>query len=57
VQHNDLKIHFVSFHCTQASGMQNLIWKGIWATAVRCIWDQRNSILFNQGVVDAEEMF
>ena len=57
MQHNDLKIHFVSFHCTQASGMQNLIWKGIWATAVRCIWDQRNSILFNQGVVDAEEMF
>ncbi|XP_068475067.1 uncharacterized protein [Phaseolus vulgaris] len=39
-----------------ASGKQNLVWKGIWAAVIRGIWDQRNSILFNQGVVDVEEM-
>jgi len=57
VQHNDLKSHFVSFHCAQASSKQNLVWKGIWAAIVRSIWDQRNSIVFNQGVADADEIF
>jgi len=56
VQHNDPKIHFVSFHCSHASSKQNLVWKGIWAAIVRCIWNQRNSILFNHGVVDADEI-
>ena len=55
-QHNDPKIHFLSFHSAQASCKQNMVWKGIWAAVVRCIWDQRNSILFKQGVVDAEEI-
>jgi len=56
VQHNDIKDHFVSFHIAQASSKQNLVLKGVWAAIVRCIWDQRNSILFRQGVVDAEEI-
>ena len=47
VRHNDPKIHFESFHCAQASYKKNLVWKGVWAAIVRCIWDQRNSILFN----------
>ena len=57
VQHNDPKTHCVSFHCVQANSKQNLVWKGIWAAIVRCIWDQRNFILFNQGVVDVEEIY
>nr|AER13160.1 putative non-LTR retroelement [Phaseolus vulgaris] len=57
VQHNDLKDHFVSFHIAQASSKQNLVLKGVWAAIVRCIWDQRNTILFKQGVVDVEEIF
>jgi len=57
VQHNDPKSHFVSFHCVQASCKQNLVWKGIWAAVVRTIWDQRNSILFKQRVVDTDEIF
>jgi len=57
VQHNDLKMHFQSFHLFQASNKQNPIWKGVWVDVIRCIWDQRNLIIFQQGVVDAEEVF
>jgi len=56
VHHNELKDNFVSFHLAQASSKQNLVLKGVWAAIVRCIWDQRNSILFKQEVVDAEEI-
>ena len=57
VQQNDLKSHFLSFHMFQVSNNQNLIWKGVWVAVVICIWDQRNQIIFKQGVVDAEEIF
>ena len=57
VQHNDCLIHFESFHLSQCSNKQNLVWKGVWATTVRCIWEHRNLVVFNQGVVDAEEVF
>ena len=57
VQHNDLRLHFQSFHLFQASNKQNKIWKGVWANIIRCIWDQKNLITFQQGVVDAEEIF
>ena len=57
VQHNDIKTHFERFHLIQVSHNQNLVWKGVWTTVVRCIWDHRNSVVFKQGVVDAEEMF
>jgi len=42
---------------TQGSNKQNLIWKRVWATIVWCLWEHRNSIVFNQGVVDEEEVF
>ena len=29
----------------------------MWATIVRCIWEQRNKVVFKQGVLDADEMF
>jgi len=29
---------------------------GFWVAIVRCIWDQRNLIVFEQGVVDADEI-
>jgi len=57
VQHNDCLIHFESFHLIQSSNKENLVWKGVWATIVRCIWEPRNLVVFNQGVVDAEEVF
>ena len=57
VQHHDLKLHFQSFHLFQVSNKQNKIWKGVWVNVIRSIWDQRNLITFQQGVVNAEEVF
>jgi len=57
VQHNELKTHFESFHLIQASSKQNLVWKGVWTAIIRCMWEQRNSVIFKQGVVDVEEVF
>jgi len=57
VQHEDIRTHFESFHLFQVSSKQNMVWKGIWTAVIRCIWDQRNGVVFKQGVVDAEEMF
>ena len=57
VQHNEIMIHFESFYLAQSNNKHNLIWRGVWAAVVRCIWEQRNSIVFDQGVVDAEEIF
>ena len=57
VQHNDLKTHFESFQLFQVSYNQNLVWKGVWTTIVRCISDHRNLVMFKQSVVDAEDIF
>jgi len=57
VQHNDLMNHFESFYLSQTSSTQNLLWKGVWAATMMCIWEHKNSIVFKQGVVDAEEIF
>jgi len=57
VQHNDLLIHFESFHLIQSSNKQNLVWKGVWANIIWCMWEHRNSVVFNQSVVDTEEVF
>ena len=50
-------INFESFFLPQHSYKQNLVWKGVWAAVVRCLWEHRNSIVFNQRVVDVEEVF
>jgi len=57
VQHKDLISHFESFHLAHSSNKQNLVWKGVWAAIVRCLWEHRNSVVFKQGVADAEEVF
>lgn len=57
VQHKDVQCQFVSFSLQHASVVQNLVWKRVWATVVWCIWEQRNHIIFRQGVVDVEEIF
>jgi len=48
--------HFKSFHLLEANQKQNLVWKGVWAAIVWCLWEHKNSALFNQGVVDEEEV-
>jgi len=57
VQHKDLKVHFENFHLVHLNTKQNLLWKGLWVTAVRGIWEQRNQVIFKQGKPDAEEIF
>ena len=57
VQHKDLKHHFESFHLSFMTTKQNQVWRGIWAVVIRCIWEQRNSIIFKQKIADAEEIF
>jgi len=57
VQHNVPLMHFENFCLPQVSNKQNLLWKGVWACVVRSIWEHRNSVVFKQGVVDAEETF
>jgi len=56
VQHNAILAHFESFYLPQLSSRQNLLWKGVWATIVACIWEQRNSVVFSQGKIDVEEI-
>ena len=57
VQHKDLINHFESFHLTHLTTKQNQVWKGLWVAIVRSIWDQRNLVVFKQGIPDAEEIF
>nr|AER13158.1 putative retrotransposon [Phaseolus vulgaris] len=57
VQHKDLKVHFENFHLVHLNTKQNLVWKGLWVTTVRGIWEQRNLLIFKQGKLDAEEIF
>jgi len=57
VQHNVPMMHFENFFLPQVSSQQNLLWKGVWACVVKSIWEHRNSVVFKQGVVDAEETF
>ena len=56
VQQNAILSHFESFYLPQLSSRQNLFWKGVWATIVACIWEQRNFVVFSQGTIDVEEI-
>ena len=57
VQHKDLRCNFENFYLVHMSIKQNQVWKGMWVAIVRCIWEKRNSVIFKQGVPDAEEIF
>ena len=57
VQHKEIINHFESFHLIHLSIKQNQVWKGLWIVIVRSIWDQRNLVVFKQGIPDAEEIF
>ena len=57
VQHNDIATHFVGFSLTNGSRKQNMVWRGVWTTIVRSLGEHRNVVVFNEGVVDEEEVF
>ena len=56
VQHNDIVAHFESFYLVNGSRKQNFVWKGVWTAIIWCLWEHRNSVVFNEGVVDDEEV-
>jgi len=57
VQNKDIRNHMVNFHLIHLSSKQNQVWTGLWAAIVMCIWEQRNLIVFKDGVPDADEIF
>jgi len=57
VQYNDMVAHFEGFSLTNYSKKQDMVWKGMWTAIVRSLWEHRNVVVFNEGVVDEEEMF
>ena len=57
VNHNDLICHFEQFSCLCLNQEGNRLWKSMWVSVMWCIWKHRNRVLFNQGKVDAEEIF
>ena len=56
VQHNDIVTHFVSCYMVNGSRKQNFVWKGVWTSIFRCLWEHRNAVVFNDGVVDEVEV-
>jgi len=55
--HNQLKAHFQQFDVLTLNSKGNKLWKGVWVSIIRNIWDHRNKIVFRQGKVDVEEIF
>jgi len=56
VQHKDIAIHFEGFSLSNGSKKQNMVWRGVWAAIVRSLWEHRNDVVFNEGVVDEDEV-
>jgi len=52
VHNNDIRNHMLNSHLIHLSSKQNQVWIGVWATIIRCIWEQRNLIVFKDGVPD-----
>jgi len=56
VQNKDIRNHMLNFYLIHLSSKQNQVWIGLWATIIKCIWEQRNLIVFKDGVPDADEI-
>jgi len=57
VYHIDPKSNFDQFRMNMSSKSVNDVWSTIWVGVVTEIWNHRNFIIFNRGVVDASEVF
>ena len=55
-QNRGIKNHIENFHLIHLTNKQNQVWLGMWATIVSCIWKQRNLVVFNEGIPDADEI-
>ena len=52
VQNKDLRNHFENFHLVYMSDKKSQVLRGMWIAIVRSIWEQRNKVVFKQGVHD-----
>ena len=57
VIHKDPLANFLQFRLSQASDSVNDVWDAIWVGVVSGIWNHRNCVSFDRGVVDALEVF
>ena len=57
VRHEGILSHFQSFCLLGPRQSVNKAWKGLWVVIVSEIWNHRNKVVFNGGVVDDEEIF
>ena len=49
--------HFEQFDFMDLSYVDNCVWKCMWISIIWGIWNHRNKIIFNSGVVDPIEIF
>ena len=57
VIHKDPLTNFLQFRLSQASDSVNDVWGSIWVGVVSGIWNHRNCVSFDRGVIDALEVF
>jgi len=57
VRHESIKAHFLSFCLMTRRHSVNVAWKGMWVAIVTELWNHRNKVVFNRGVVDPMEIF
>jgi len=57
VRHNDVVSQFRNFYVTGLGRKGNQVWKGVFVAIVNEIWKHRNKIVFQEGRVDAVEIF
>jgi len=57
VRHETIEAHFLSFCLLFRRHSINVAWKGMWMAIVTEIWNQRNKVVFNRGIVDAMGIF
>jgi len=49
--------HFYGFSLSFFSVKPNKVWKGMWLTLGKEIWNHKNRLIFNNGKVDEVEIF
>jgi len=57
IRNKGIFIHFQSFYLIGQRQSVNRAWKRMWAAIVSEIWNHRNKVVFNGGVVGDEEIY
>jgi len=57
VRHESILLHFQSFYLLSQKQSVNRVWKVMWVAIVSKIWNNKNKVVFKDGVVDVEKVF